>query len=47
MIGGNNVAERARNRDKILQIHEFCKASKERLHNLLTVDEEEGYEEEK
>jgi hypothetical protein len=47
MIGGNNVSERARNRDKILQIHDFCKTSKEKLNNLLTVDEEEGYDEEK
>ena len=39
-----NSQERARNRDRILQIHDFSKNVKEKFADILSVDEEEGYE---
>ena len=39
-----NSQERARNRDRILQIHDFAKNVKEKFADILSVDEEEGYE---
>ncbi len=39
-----NSEERTRNRDRILQIHDFSKGVKEKFADILSVDEEEGYE---
>jgi hypothetical protein len=37
--------ESARNRNRVLQIHEFSKMSKNYLHLLLQSEDEEGYDE--
>jgi hypothetical protein len=39
-------AEKARNRDRILQIHDFCKSATSGLNKLLALEEEDGYEDE-
>lgn len=44
LISGHRNAERARNRNRILEIHEFCKSSKASLNSLLSMDEEDGAE---
>lgn len=44
MISGQTQAERARNRNRVLQIHEYCKAAKGRLQALLRIDEDKEYE---
>jgi hypothetical protein len=38
--------ESARNRDRILQIHDFSRSSKSSLHALLSNDDDEGYDDE-
>jgi Leucine-rich repeat (LRR) protein len=38
--------EKARNRDRILQIHDFCKSATSSLTKLLALEEEDGYEDE-
>ncbi len=45
MIGNHNTKERIRNRNRVLEIHEFCMASKTSLSALLSMDEEDGFEE--
>jgi hypothetical protein len=47
MIAGHISAERARNRDRVLQIHQFCQSSKGLSNALLIVDEDDAYDEEK
>jgi hypothetical protein len=39
-----NAHERTRNRDRILQIHEFVKGIKDKFDEILSADEEEGYD---
>lgn len=39
-----NSTERARNRDRVLQIHEFCKTASTGLSKLLAIDEEDNFE---
>jgi len=46
-IHGNRNAERARNRNRVLQIHDFSRSSKLNLQALLAVDEGEEEEDEK
>ena len=38
--------ESARNRDRVLQVHDFSRSSKSSLHALLSADDEDGLEEE-
>lgn len=45
LISRHNNTERSRNRNRILEVHEFCKTSKMSLMSLLSVDEEEGDDE--
>lgn len=40
------TAEKARNRDRILQIHDFCKSATSSLTKLLALEEEDGYDDE-
>ena len=40
-----NTSERSRNRDRILQIHDFVRSVKTTFANILSVDEEDGFEE--
>jgi hypothetical protein len=44
-IAGYVNAEKARNRDRVLQIHDFYKASNASLTALLAMDDDEAYEE--
>ena len=37
--------ESARNRDRVLQVHDFSRASKASLHALLSAEDEDGNEE--
>ena len=46
LVAGYNNAERARNRDRILQIHDLCRSTKASLSAMLSMEEEDGgYEE--
>lgn len=42
LISNLNSTEKARNRDRILQIHDFCGETKRKLKELLSMEEEDG-----
>lgn len=42
LLSNLNNTEKARNRDRILQIHEFCGETKRKLKELLSMEEEDG-----
>jgi hypothetical protein len=46
MILKYTTTEKARNRDRILQIHDFCKSATSGLTKLLALEEEDGYDDE-
>lgn len=46
MIMKYTTTEKARNRDRILQIHDFCKSATSSLTKLLALEEEDGYDDE-
>jgi hypothetical protein len=46
MILKHTTTEKARNRDRILQIHDFCKSASSSLTKLLALEEEDGYDDE-
>lgn len=46
LIGNHTSKERSRNRNRILEIHEFSNTSKSSLAALLSLDDDEGFEEE-
>jgi Leucine-rich repeat (LRR) protein len=46
MVLKYTTAEKARNRDRILQIHDFCKSASSSLTKLLALEEEDGYDDE-
>eukprot|EP01041_Mallomonas_annulata_P007933 gene7933-16247_t len=41
-VSGYNNTERARNRDRILQVHDLCRSTKATLSALLSMEEDEG-----
>ena len=45
MVAGHMSTERSRNRNRILEIHQFCKTSKGSLASLMSSEEEEGEDE--
>lgn len=44
LISGFMTEEKARNRDRILQIHDFTRSSSAALSKILALDEEDGYD---
>ena len=46
LVLGYTSGEQARNRDRVLQIHEFYRSTKSSLALLLATDDDEGFEEE-
>ena len=45
LIQSSNFFERARNRDHVLQIHEFSASTKHQLNSFLSIDDDEGDDE--
>lgn len=46
IIAKYTISEKERNRDRILQIHDFCKSATSSLTKLLALEEEDGYDDE-
>ena len=46
LISKFTTEEKARNRDRILQIHDFCKSSMASLAKIMQLEEDEGYDDE-
>ena len=44
LVHGTMNSEKTRNRDRILQVHDFCRSSKHALQALLALDDEDGFE---
>jgi hypothetical protein len=47
LINGARNIERARNRSRILQIHDFCRGAKHALNALLSLDDDDLYDDDR
>lgn len=47
LINGTRNVERARNRSRILQIHDFCRGAKHALNLLLSLDDDDMYDDDR